>query len=60
MTEVQDYVTVLLEARRSGPGQDLISDLLAARDQGDRLSAAESSSSWRTSWPAASTPPPPS
>ena len=41
VTEVQDDVTALLEARRSGPGQDLISDLLAARDQGDRLSAAE-------------------
>jgi cytochrome P450 len=41
VTEVQDYVTALLEARRSGPGEDLISDLLAARDQGDRLSAAE-------------------
>ncbi len=41
VTEVQDYVTALLEARRSGPGQDLISDLLAVRDQGDRLSAAE-------------------
>ena len=41
VTEVQDYVTALLEARRSGPGQDLISDLLTARDQGDRLSAAE-------------------
>ena len=41
VTEVQDYVTALLEARRSGPGRDLISDLLAARDQGDRLSAAE-------------------
>ena len=41
VTEVQDYVTALLETRRSGPSQDLISDLLAARDQGDRLSAAE-------------------
>jgi cytochrome P450 len=41
VTEVQEYVTALLEARRSGPGEDLISDLLAARDQGDRLSAAE-------------------
>jgi len=41
VTEVQDYVTALLETRRSGPGEDLISDLLAARDQGDRLSAAE-------------------
>ncbi len=41
VTEVQDYVTALLEARRAAPGEDLISDLLAARDQGDRLSAAE-------------------
>jgi cytochrome P450 len=51
VTEVQDYVTALLEDRRAvagGPGQlntapadDLIGDLLEARDQGDRLSAAE-------------------
>ena len=41
VTEVQDYVTGLLEARRAAPGDDLISQLLAARDQGDRLSAAE-------------------
>jgi cytochrome P450 len=39
--EVQEYVTELLEARRAAPGDDLISDLLAARDQGDRLSADE-------------------
>ena len=39
--EVQDYVTALLEDRRAAPADDLISDLLAARDQGDRLSAAE-------------------
>ena len=39
--EVQDYVTALLEDRRAAPAGDLISDLLAARDQGDRLSAAE-------------------
>jgi cytochrome P450 len=39
--EVQDYVTALLEHRRAAPADDLISDLLAARDQGDRLSAAE-------------------
>jgi cytochrome P450 len=39
--EVQDYVTSLLENRRAAPADDLISDLLAARDQGDRLSAAE-------------------
>ena len=41
VTEVEDYVTGLLEARRAAPGDDLISELLAARDQGDRLSAAE-------------------
>jgi cytochrome P450 len=41
VTEVQDYVTELLEAKRAAPGDDLISDLLAARDQGDRLSAEE-------------------
>jgi cytochrome P450 len=39
--EVQDYATTLLEDRRAAPADDLISDLLAARDQGDRLSAAE-------------------
>jgi cytochrome P450 len=39
--EVQDYVTALLEDRRAAPADDLISDLLAAREQGDRLSAAE-------------------
>ena len=39
--EVQDYATALLEDRRAAPADDLISDLLAARDQGDRLSAAE-------------------
>jgi cytochrome P450 len=41
VTEVQAYVTGLLEARQAAPGDDLISALLAARDQGDRLSAAE-------------------
>jgi len=41
VAEVEEYVTGLLEARRAAPGDDLISDLLAARDQGDRLSAAE-------------------
>jgi cytochrome P450 len=41
VTEVRQYVAGLLEARRAAPGEDLISDLLAARDQGDRLSAAE-------------------
>jgi cytochrome P450 len=48
VTEVQDYVTALLEERRAAPADDLISDLLAARDEeegvggaGGRLSAAE-------------------
>ena len=41
VTEVQEYVTDLLEARRTAPADDLISELLSARDQGDRLSAAE-------------------
>jgi cytochrome P450 len=41
VTEAEEYVTGLLEARRAAPGDDLISELLAARDQGDKLSAAE-------------------
>jgi len=41
VTEVLQYVTGLLEARRAAPGDDLISELLAVREQGDRLSAAE-------------------
>jgi cytochrome P450 len=43
VTEVRDYVTGLLEAKRAAPGDDLISDLLAARDEKgrDRLSAEE-------------------
>jgi cytochrome P450 len=41
VVEVQDYVTELLEDRRAAPSDDLISDLLAARDHTDRLSAAE-------------------
>ncbi len=41
VTEVQEYVTELLEARRAAPADDLISELLSVRDQGDRLSAAE-------------------
>jgi cytochrome P450 len=39
--EVQQYVTSLLAARQAAPGDDLISELLAARDQADRLSEAE-------------------
>jgi cytochrome P450 len=39
--EVQDYVAALLESRRAAPAEDLISELLATRDDTDRLSAAE-------------------
>ncbi len=39
--EVQDYVAALLTGRRAVPADDLISDLLAARDQRDKLSVAE-------------------
>lgn len=41
VTELYDYVTALLEARRAAPGNDLIDDLLAAQADGDRLSQAE-------------------
>jgi len=41
VTEVKEYVSELLEAKRAAPGDDLISDLLSARDAGDRLSADE-------------------
>jgi cytochrome P450 len=45
VTEVQGYVTALLEDRRAAPADDLISDLLAARDEKEgvrgQLSAVE-------------------
>ena len=41
VTEVQEYVTALLEAKSAAPDDDLINDLVKARDQGDRLSPAE-------------------
>ena len=47
VTEAQEYVTGLLEARRAAPGDDLISELLAAREErgdgeaGGKLSAGE-------------------
>ena len=47
VTEAEEYVTGLLEARRAAPGDDLISELLAAREErgegvaGGKLSAAE-------------------
>jgi cytochrome P450 len=39
--EVYDYVEALLERRRADPSDDLISALLAAEEDGDRLSHAE-------------------
>jgi pimeloyl-[acyl-carrier protein] synthase len=36
-----DYLTELLAARRATPGDDLLSDLLAVQDGGDRISPAE-------------------
>ena len=41
VTELQDYVEALLRQRRAEPGEDLVTALLAAQDQGDRLSHAE-------------------
>jgi cytochrome P450 len=39
--EVYDYVEALLGKRRAEPADDLLSTLLAAEDEGDRLSHAE-------------------
>jgi cytochrome P450 len=41
VTEFYDYAEVLLAARRADPGDDLISTLLAAESEGDRLSDVE-------------------
>jgi cytochrome P450 len=41
VVELQSYVETLLEQRRAEPGDDLITALLAAEDQGDRLSHDE-------------------
>lgn len=40
-SEVYSYVEALLDRRRADPSDDLLSTLLAASDQGDRLSHAE-------------------
>jgi len=40
-TELQDYLTDLIAARRSAPRQDLLSDLIAIEEAGDRLSTEE-------------------
>jgi cytochrome P450 len=39
--EAHEYVTRLLEDRRTDPGEDLISSLLHAREQGDKLTHSE-------------------
>ena len=39
--EFQEYTTALIEARRSDPGDDLISTLIALEAEGDRLSEQE-------------------
>jgi cytochrome P450 len=41
VVEANQYVTELLEQRKSQPGDDLISTLLAAEEQGDRLAHDE-------------------
>jgi cytochrome P450 PksS len=41
MDEFTDYLRGLFEQRRASPGPDLISGLLAAEEQGDRLSERE-------------------
>jgi cytochrome P450 len=41
VTEVYGYVEALLAERRSEPGDDLLTSLLAAEEAGDRLSHAE-------------------
>lgn len=40
-TELQDYLTDLIAERRSAPRQDLLSDLIAIEEAGDRLSTEE-------------------
>ncbi|MDP9294541.1 MAG: cytochrome P450 [Actinomycetota bacterium] len=41
VVEFYDYAGALLEARRQAPGEDLISTLIAAEQEGDRLSDVE-------------------
>src|SRR3954464_7815082 len=41
VTEFYDYAHALLESRRDDPGEDLISKLITARYEGDRLSDVE-------------------
>ena len=39
--ELESYMTALIEDRRAAPGPDLLSDLVAVEDGGDRLSGDE-------------------
>ncbi|WP_406447439.1 cytochrome P450 [Streptomyces sp. NBC_00876] len=39
--EMTEYLTDLVAAKRAHPGDDMLSDLIAARDEGDRLSEGE-------------------
>src|SRR5437763_16996907 len=41
MHELDDYVRAMIAARRSAPADDLLSDLIAAEEAGDRLSTDE-------------------
>ena len=39
--EIDGYVSALIDRKRRDPGDDLLSELIAVEEQGDRLSAAE-------------------
>ena len=39
--ELDEYITELIEARRADPRDDLLSNLIAVEEEGDRLSASE-------------------
>ncbi|HET6794294.1 MAG TPA: cytochrome P450 [Acidimicrobiales bacterium] len=39
--ELDDYVRAMVERRRKSPAEDLLSDLIAAEEEGDRLSTDE-------------------
>ena len=41
MSELDDYVRAMVEERRSTPADDLLSDLIAAEEAGDRLTTDE-------------------
>jgi cytochrome P450 len=41
MAELDDYVRDMIDERRSSPADDLLSDLIAAEEEGDRLSTDE-------------------